>query len=64
MKKIYIAPQADIETLGLNGSFMEDDDPGYAKYSWDSDEMHANTTGFDEDDQGESFPTTTNLWDE
>ena len=61
MKRTYIAPQSDIEVLNLIGSIMGD--PGYDDYSPTTDEVHSNTSIFDEEDFGSEFYESSNLWE-
>ena len=63
MKRTYIAPQTDIETLRLKGSVMEDD-PGYGDYSDTSDDVHSNIADFDEAELQTEIISSPNLWDE
>ena len=63
MKRTYIAPQTDIETLRLKGSVMEDD-PGYGDYSDTSSEVHSNVVEFDEAELQSEIIASPNLWDE
>lgn len=63
MKKTYIAPLTDIETLRLKGSVLEGD-PGYARYSDTSDEVHSNTVTFEEENLETTIMSSPNLWDE
>ena len=63
MKRTYIAPQTDIETLRLKGSVMEDD-PGYGDYSDTSDDVHSNTMNFEESEVEAEIIASPNLWDE
>ena len=62
MKRTYIAPQTDIETLRLHGSVL--DDPGYAPYSDTSDEAHTNTMNIEEADLETEIIDSPNLWDD
>ena len=65
MKRIYIAPQTDIETLHLKGSVLEDNtDPGYGRYSDTSDDVHSNTAIFEETEMEPEMFSSPNLWDE
>ena len=65
MKKTYIAPQTDIETLHLKGSVLEDNtDPGYGRYSDTSDDVHSNVVEFDEAELQSEIIASPNLWDE
>ena len=65
MKRIYIAPQTDIETLHLKGSVLEDNtDPGYGRYSDTSDEVHSNMVIFEETEMEPEMFSSPNLWDE
>jgi hypothetical protein len=65
MKRIYIAPQTDIETLHLKGSVLQDNtDPGYGRYSDTSDDVHANTVIFEESEMEPDIIASPNLWDE
>ena len=65
MKRIYIAPQTDIETLRLKGSVLEDEnDPGYGRYSDTSDDPHANKVIFEESEMESDIISSPNLWDE
>ena len=65
MKRIYIAPQTDIETLHLKGSVLEDNtDPGYGRYSDTSDDVHANKIEFDDVELQNEIIASPDLWDE
>ena len=61
-KRTYLAPKTNIETLRLRGSVL--DDPGYARYSDTSDEVHSNTVTFEEENFETSIMNSPNLWDE
>lgn len=64
MKKTYIAPQTDIETLCLLGSVLEGGNE-YAGQSFNTDDMHANTMNFDEGEpEREINYTSRSLWEE
>ncbi len=64
MKKTYIAPETDIETLCLLGSVMEGGDE-YGQYSYDSDDIHANTMNFEEGElEREINYSSRSLWEE
>ncbi len=63
MKKIYIAPQTDIETLCLLGSVLET--MPYGGDSVDSDDMHTNIMNFDEGELEREIQTSSrSLWEE
>ena len=65
MKRPYIAPETDIETLHLKGSVLEDNtDPGYGRYSDTSDDVHSNVVEFDESELQTEIIASPNLWDE
>ena len=38
-------------------------DPGYDDYSPTTDEVHSNTSNFDEEDFGSEFYESSNLWE-
>ena len=60
MKRLYIAPQTDIETLHLEGSVLQD----YlllGHYSDYTDTVRTNESIFETEESGSS---SNNLWDE
>ena len=63
MKKTYIAPKTDIETLCLLGSILEGID--YGQYSDTAGGMTANTMNFDEGElEKEINYSSRSLWEE
>ena len=66
MKRFYIAPQTEIETLHLKGSVLQDDnnDPGFGRYSDTTTVVGANSTTFEEESTPVEVVTNRSLWDE
>ncbi len=64
MKKTYIAPKTDIETLCLLGSILEGG-TDYGQYSDTAGGMTANTMNFDEGElEREINYSSRSLWEE
>ena len=61
MKRIYIAPQTDIENLNLHGPFMDFDIGGK---STSGEIVSTNSTNFDEAEIQTEIVSAPNLWDE
>ena len=67
MKRLYIQPNTEINSVNLKGSVLEDKDPKFfmdnGSHKTYGTSMDSNQGGFDED-VNDFMPTSTSLWDE
>ncbi len=62
MKKIYIAPETDIQSLCLHGSVLADTAVG--EYSNTTDWAGTNSVTFDDEESEDGLSASSSLWDE